>query len=55
MERIVGQRWLTLPNGARVECKKQHHYPGGKGGNKQQHYADASGTMYMDAHGQVSL
>ena len=28
VEKIVGQRWLTLPNGARVECKKQHHYPG---------------------------
>ena len=51
VERIVGQRWLTLPNGARVECKKQHHYPGGKGGKA--HYADASGSMYMDAHGQA--
>jgi len=51
VEQIVGQRWLTLPNGARVECKKQHHYPGGKGGKA--HYADASGSMYMDAHGQA--
>ena len=21
VETIVGQRWLTLPNGARIECK----------------------------------
>jgi len=49
VETIVGQRWLTLPNGARIECKKQHQYQG-KSKNQNQ-YADTSGSVYMDHHG----